>query len=148
MCQLQPNGIPPPPNYENPPGGCPEGWLEYHGTCYRPFGSVITGKPSNSNEKVTQANAIASCRSFGVTTNLAILPNRYHNSFVSAFLYKESDRNGIDFLNLMMNFIIFKALCSKKLRISVSYFKKIIYIPNSHFCKYPGPDEETKCIFK
>ena len=22
------------------------------------------------------------------------------------------------------------------------------YIPYSHFCKYPGPDQETQCVFK
>ena len=34
-----------PPNIENAPGGCDQGWWEYHGTCYRSFGSNLTGRP-------------------------------------------------------------------------------------------------------
>ena len=91
ICQLVPDGPGAElPNYEQPPGGCDPGWWEYHGTCYRSFGSNLTGRPeTHSNEIATQQQAIAKCDSIG--SQLAIFPNRYHNDFASAFVYSEGD---------------------------------------------------------
>jgi len=90
LCQIEPDGPTKPPNIENPPGGCDSGWWEYHGTCYRSFGSNLTGRPeTNKDEVATQAEAISKCDSLGAT--LAIFPNRFHNDFTSAFLYSEGD---------------------------------------------------------
>ena len=66
LCQLEPGGSSIAPDFQNPPGGCDEGWWEYHGTCYRSFGSNLTGRPeTNKNEVADQPNAIAKCRSLG-----------------------------------------------------------------------------------
>ena len=90
LCQLEPQGTPPTPDYQNPPGGCDMGWWEYHGTCYRSFGSNLTGRPETNKDQIEdQPGAVARCASLGAT--LAIFPNRYHNDFVSAFMYAEGD---------------------------------------------------------
>jgi len=59
---LEPDGTPPPPDYQTPIGGCEDGWWEYHGTCYRSFGSNMTGRPeSHGDQLADQGTAIANC---------------------------------------------------------------------------------------